>query len=61
MKINKDIVKLENIIKIAKIHVGIKTRFMFSIMRMMQLKNWGSGKAEKDYWKQNGWLNKKRP
>lgn len=60
-KINKDIAKLAGTIRKAKVHVGIKTRFMFSMMRMMQLNDWGSGKAEKDYWKQNGWLDKERP
>ncbi|MDE6626047.1 MAG: NAD(P)H-dependent oxidoreductase [Lachnospiraceae bacterium] len=60
-KINKDIAKLASTIENAKIHVGIKTRFMFSIMRMMQIKDWGSGELEKEYWKKNGWLDKKRP
>lgn len=60
-KIKKDIAKLANTIQNAKPHVGIKTRFMFNIMRMMQIKDWGSGETEKEYWKQNGWLDKKRP
>lgn len=60
-KINTDIVKLAQRIQKAKIHVGIKTRFMFGMMRMMQMKGWGSGEAEKEYWKKNGWLDKKRP
>lgn len=60
-KINKDMVKLAAIIKNKKIHVGIKTKFMFSVMRMMQLKDMGSGKSDKDYWQQKGWLSDKRP
>lgn len=41
--------------------VGIKTKFMFGIMRMMQNKNLGSGELEKEYWAKNGWLGNKRP
>ena len=44
-----------------KPHVGIKTRFMFNMMGMMQKKGWGSSPVEKEYWEQNGWLGKKRP
>lgn len=44
-----------------KIHVGFKTKFMFGIMRMMQIKGWGSSPEEKEYWQENGWLDKKRP
>ncbi len=60
-KINADIEKLAKKIQKANIHVGIKTRFMFCMMRMMQINDWGSGKPEKEYWKKNGWLDKKRP
>ena len=60
-KINLDIVKLANSIKKEKIHIGIKTKFMFNMMRMMQLNDWGSSKIEKEYWRKNGWLDKKRP
>ena len=44
-----------------KPHVGIKTRFIFNMMRMMQKSGWGSSPVEKEYWEQNGWLEKKRP
>lgn len=60
-KINADIVKLAGKIQKAKIHVGIKTRFMFYMMRMMQMNHMGSSEIEKEYWKKNGWLDKKRP
>lgn len=60
-KINLDIIKLANSIKKEKIHIGIKTKFMFNMMRMMQLNDWGSSKIEKEYWRKNGWLDKKRP
>lgn len=60
-KIKEDITKLARKLQKEKIHVGMKTRFMFHMMRMMQLNNWGASKMEKDYWKQNGWLDKERP
>ena len=44
-----------------KPNVGIKTKFMFGIMRMMQDKNMGSGELEKEYWNNKGWLGKDRP
>lgn len=53
--------KLANIIKKEKIHIGIKTKLVFNMMRMMQLNDWGSSKIEKEYWEKNGWLDKKRP
>ena len=60
-KIKEDITKLARKLQKEKVHVGTKTRFMFHMMRMMQLNNWGASKMEKDYWKQNGWLDKERP
>lgn len=60
-KINLDIVKLANSIQKEKIHIGIKTKFLFNMMRMMQLNDWGSSKIEKEYWSKNGWLDEKRP
>lgn len=41
--------------------VGIKTRFMFKIMGMMQKKGWNSSHVETAYWKDNGWLDGKKP
>lgn len=60
-KINADIIKLAKTIQKRNVHVGIKTKFMFGIMRMMQIKDWGSGESEKEYWKEQGWLENKRP
>ncbi len=60
-KIEKDMEKMANSIKKGKVRVGIKTKFMFNIMRMMQIKGWGSGDAEKEYWSKSGWLDKERP
>ena len=61
-RIKQDIKKLTNkISNHQNPHAGIKTRFMFDIMRMMQNKGLGSSPEEKEYWKTNGWLDKKRP
>ena len=48
-KIKEDITKLARKLQKEKVHVGTKTRFMFHMMRMMQLNNWGASKVEKDY------------
>ena len=47
--------------KRGKPHVGIRTRFIFHMMRMIQKNGWGSSPVEKEYWEQNGWLGKERP
>ena len=41
--------------------VGIKTRFMFGMMGMMQKKGWNSSPIETRYWKEKGWLDGKKP
>lgn len=40
---------------------GIRTKVMFSLMRMMQKADFGSGEADKAYWESCGWLGKERP
>ena len=40
---------------------GIKTRFMFNMMGMMQKKGWNSSPIETQYWKEKGWLDGKKP
>lgn len=61
-RIKQDIEKLENKIRNKRnVYVGFKTKFMFGIMRMMQKKGLGSSPEDKEYWKENGWLDKKRP
>ena len=59
--IEKDIDKIAKSISFNKVCVGIKTKFLFSAMRMMQNKGWGASVEEKEYWSKNGWLNKARP
>ena len=41
--------------------VGLKTRFIFSMMGMMQKKGMGSSPSEKEYWEKKGWLSGKKP
>ena len=41
--------------------VGIKTRFTFMMMRMLQIKGWNSSPVETAYWKEQGWLDGKKP
>lgn len=41
--------------------VGIKMRFMFEMMGMMQKKGWNSSPIETQYWREKGWLNGKKP
>ena len=41
--------------------VGLRTRFMFRMMAMMQAAGFGSSPYEKEYWNHNGWLGSKRP
>lgn len=41
--------------------VGIKAKFMFNMMGMMQKKGLGASPSEKAYWEKEGWLDGKRP
>lgn len=45
--------------KTGKVKPGIKTKAMFSIMRMAQKNGWNQ--ADVAYWKEKGWLDKRRP
>lgn len=60
-KIKIDMKKIANQISKKRLRVGLKTKFIFSVMRMMQINNMGSGEVEKAYWRDNGWLAKERP
>lgn len=62
VKIEKDTAKLARKLSVGKKpSVGIKTRFIFKVMGVMQSAGMGSSPVEKEYWEQNGWLGKKRP
>ncbi|MBR2604382.1 MAG: NAD(P)H-dependent oxidoreductase [Clostridia bacterium] len=41
--------------------VGIRTRFLFRMMGMLQKKGWNSSPVETAYWKEKGWLDGKKP
>lgn len=61
-KIEKDTARIARKLSTGKKpHVGIKTRFIFNMMGMMQKNNWSSSPVEKEYWEKNGWLGKERP
>ena len=60
-KIEDDMTKLAASVRKAKIRVGLKTKGLFFLMRMMQKGNMGSGEIERAYWEKNGWLGKGRP
>lgn len=61
-RIEKDISKIaKRLSDSKKPTVGIKTRFIFGMMRMMQKGGMGSSDAEKEYWQEKGWLAGKRP
>ena len=61
-KIEKDTTKIANRVAGKKnVKVGFKTKMMFSVMRMMQKANLGSGAVERAYWEEKGWLNQGRP
>lgn len=41
------------------VYVGLKTKFLFNIIRLVQKKGWNP--ADIEYWKEKGWLGNKRP
>ena len=41
--------------------IGIKTRFIFWMMGMMQKKGWNSSPIETQYWNEKGWFDGKKP
>ena len=61
-KIEKDAARLAKKLSSGKKpSVGIKTRFMFGMMGMLQKKGWNSSPVETAYWKEKGWLDGKKP
>lgn len=44
-----------------KPRVGIKTKMLFAMMRMMQKAGLGSSSKETQYWKEQGWFGNSRP
>ncbi len=61
-RIDRDTGRIARKLSLAKApRVGIKTRFMFRVMGMMQKKGWNSSPVETAYWKEKGWLDGKKP
>lgn len=60
LKIQKDAAKAAKTILRKKARVGIKTKLVFNVMRMM-IKNYDDSDADKKYWNNNGWFEKNRP
>lgn len=61
-KIHKDVEKIVKKLRNGKRpRVHIKTRFVFMMMSLMQKKGWNSSPVETKYWKENGWLDGKKP
>jgi multimeric flavodoxin WrbA len=61
-KIEKNISKLAmKLLYDKKPYVGLKTRFMFSMMGKMHKAGWDASPVEKQYWEERGWLNNERP
>ena len=60
-KIEKDTSAIAKKLNDQKPPVGIKTRFLFMMLRKMQKKGWNSSTVETVYWKEKGWLDGKKP
>lgn len=60
-RIERDIEKIARAVSSNKTRVGFKTKFIFEVMRMMQMKGLGSSAEEKEYWQKKGWLGTRRP
>lgn len=61
-KIEKDMEWIaQRLLRKKHVTAGIRTKVMFSLMRMMQKADFGSGEADKAYWESCGWLGKERP
>lgn len=60
-KIEKETTSIAKKLSPQKPSVGIKTRFLFGVMGKMQKKGWNASPAETAYWKENGWLDGKKP
>ena len=61
-KIERDLTRIADRIPQNKTpRVGIKTNFIFNMMKMTHIKGWDSSPIEKEYWDAHGWLGKQRP
>ena len=60
-RIEADTTAIAQKLNAKKPSVGLKTRFIFAMMGKMHKKGWNSSPVETAYWKQNGWLDGKKP
>ncbi len=61
-KIERDTTKLaDKVLRKKAGRVGLKTKAVFMMMRMMQKANMMSGEHDRAYWEKQGWLDKERP
>ena len=61
-KIEKDAARIAKQLSTDKAPaVGIRTRFLFRMMGMLQKKGWNSSPVETAYWKEKDWLDGKKP
>ena len=60
-RIEKDTAGIARKLSAARPAVGIRTRFLFRMMGTMQKKGWSASPVEKEYWKEQGWLDGKKP
>ena len=60
-KIEKDADAVARKLSSGKAAVGIKTRVLFAVMGKIHKKGWNSSPLETEYWRQNGWLDGKKP
>ena len=60
-RIEKDAAGIARKLSAAQPTVGIRTRFLFRIMGMMQKKGWSASPVETEYWREHGWLDGKKP
>ena len=56
-EVNKKAKRVKKALKNRK--VGLKTRFFYNLFKMTQKNGWN--KIDVDYWKEQGWLNNKKP
>lgn len=63
VKIHSDMNRMATKIKShdGKAKVSLRSKIMFYIMRMMQTKNMEASLKDKEYWRDKGWLEDKRP
>lgn len=60
-KIEEDMQRIVKRLSYQKVHVSVKVRCLFYFCRWMQKMNWGASIQEKQYWENQGWLDKKKP